>query len=97
MNNCEFSNYPIVNYNLIIRAATSIGANLIEAQEAVSQKDFLYKISISLKEAKETQYWLEITGLSIFPEDEELTVLLQESEELVKILVATVRKLKTKV
>jgi four helix bundle protein len=80
----------------LIRAVTSIGANLIEAQEAFSSKDFFYKISISLKEAKETKYWLELTKESLFLDDKVIVKLLQESEEIVKILVTTLNKLKSK-
>ncbi len=80
----------------LLRAATSIGANLIEAQEAVSNKDFLYKISFALKEAKETKYWLELVELSLLPGNGKLALLLRECEEIVKILVATLKKLKQK-
>ncbi len=44
----------------ILRSGTSIGANIVEAQDAQSKKDFLHKMSIALKEAKETQYWLKL-------------------------------------
>ncbi len=44
----------------ILRSGTSIGANIREAQRAESSKDFVHKLSISRKEAYETQYWLEI-------------------------------------
>jgi len=80
----------------LVRAATSIGANLIEAQEAVSRSDFLYKISFSLKEAKETRYWLELTGMSKFLTANEIQPLLQENDEIVKILITISKKLKSK-
>lgn len=80
----------------LIRSATSVGANLVEAQEAFSSKDFYYKIGIALKEAKEAKYWLELVSESILKSDEEIVVLLREGEELVKILVATLNKLKSK-
>lgn len=44
----------------LIRAGTSVGANVQEAQDASSIRDFIQKLSISLREAKETRYWLEI-------------------------------------
>jgi four helix bundle protein len=44
----------------LIRSSTSIGANYIEANEAISKKDFIYRLKISRKEAKETIYWLNI-------------------------------------
>lgn len=80
----------------LVRASTSIGANLIEAQEAVSNNDFIYKISFSLKEAKETHYWLELIKLSQLLTAEKTLPLLKENEEIVKILVAILKKLKTK-
>jgi len=80
----------------LVRASTSIGSNLVEAQEAVSGKDFLYKVNHALKEAKETYYWLELLNDSLLMPKEELMPLLQETEEIVKILVVTVKKLRTK-
>ncbi len=44
----------------ILRSGTSIGANVVEAQEAISKKDFRNKMSIALKEAVETRYWLNL-------------------------------------
>ncbi len=80
----------------IVRSATSIGSNLTEAQEAVSPKDFLYKLTFCLKEAKETRYWLEIIRDASLISEEKLKFVLQECEELVKILVTIVKKLKAK-
>ncbi len=80
----------------LVRAATSIGANLIEAQEAISHKDFLYKINISLKEAKETKYWLELIFSSNLLAIKEVAPILQENEEIVRILVASLKKLRQK-
>jgi len=42
----------------LLRSGTSIGANITESQDAQSKKDFISKLSISLKEAKETRYWI---------------------------------------
>lgn len=80
----------------LVRAATSIGANLIEAQEAVSKSEFYYKINIALKESKETMYWLSLINDSKLLLKTDISSLLQESEEIVKILVAIARKLKNK-
>ncbi len=44
----------------IIRSGTSVGANIREAQAAFSKKDFVYKLSISLKEIRESRFWLEL-------------------------------------
>jgi len=44
----------------LLRSGTSIGANVTESQDAQSKKDFISKLSISLKEAKETRYWIKL-------------------------------------
>lgn len=80
----------------LVRSATSIGANLIEGQEAVSLKDFIYKISFSLKEAKEAKYWLELIESSGLITEKNLEVLLREIDEIVKILITIIKKLKDK-
>ena len=80
----------------LVRAGTSIGANFVEAQEATSRKDFFYKVNYSLKEAKETNYWLELILESELVPKLEIQPLLQESGEIVKILVTIVKKLKMK-
>lgn len=81
----------------LIRSSTSIGANIVEAQDACSNKDFLYKINHSLKEAKESKYWLEIiTESEIVKIDDKITHLLKEIEEIIKILTTIVKKLKYK-
>jgi len=80
----------------VVRAGTSIGANLIEAQEAISAKDFFYKITVSLKEVKETKYWLELIYLSGLLAKKKVGPLLQEVEEIGKILIATVKRLREK-
>jgi four helix bundle protein len=75
----------------LLRAAGSIGANYIEANEALGKKDFLMRIKISRKEAKECCYWIKLTE----PKDEYFSVkesLLQESTELMKIFGAIFRK-----
>ena len=78
----------------IIRSATSIGANIAKAQDAVSRADFTHSINISLKEARETEFWLKtIIESKILPEGK-YTPLLEEIEEIVKILRASLKKLK---
>lgn len=44
----------------VLRSGTSIGANVVESQDAASKKDFINKLFIALKEAKETEYWLKL-------------------------------------
>jgi four helix bundle protein len=71
--------------NQLIRSGTSIGANLREAVNGYSKKDFIYKVSIAQKEADETIYWLEIINEILV--DEPIPVqLLNESRQLLKII-----------
>ncbi len=70
----------------IIRSGTSIGANVEEADAGESKKDFVHKLSIALKEAQETRYWLRIIIESQLIADEGIQLLLKESDELVRII-----------
>ena len=76
--------YDIIK-NQLIKSSTSSGANYEEAQGASSKPDFFNKINISLKEMRESNYWLRITQEIKEPEDE-LNFLLKESVELKNIL-----------
>lgn len=76
--------YDVIKYQLS-KSATSSGANYEEAQAASSKLDFKNKINISLREMRESNYWLKIVD-KIYKKDEELDRLLKESEELKKIL-----------
>lgn len=78
----------------VIRSATSIGANCEEAQDAFSRKDFLKALTISLKEAKETRYWLKIIDRSELLSSLMIAAELRECNEIIGILVASVRTLK---
>ncbi len=80
----------------LLRSGTSIGANVREAQSAQSDKDFINKLEIALKEARETQYWLEILIESGLVEKQKFELLLQEANEIGKILVSSTKKLKEK-
>jgi len=79
----------------MLRSGTSVGANMQEADAAESRSDFIHKVSIALKEARETRYWLKLTDATILSNDPEVQALLQESTELTKILftiIANARK-----
>ena len=77
----------------LVRSAGSVGANYIEANEALSKKDFLMRIKISRKEAKESNYWLRLTEAKEDSEGEK-DALVQESTELTKIFGAILEKSK---
>lgn len=71
----------------LLRSGTSIGANISEATAGISKKDFIFKLTISHKEAFETQYWLKLlkeSGMTTINVDKHLV----EIERLIKILTA---------
>lgn len=77
----------------LIKASGSVGANYIEANEALSRKDFRIRIKISRKEAKESRYWLRLVDTSDQPSiAAERDVLVQEATELMLIFGSMVRK-----
>ena len=75
----------------IIKSATSIGANVEEALAAQSRKDFIAKMSIASKEARETNYWLKLIRDSALVPKENIQTLVVGPEELVKILTSIVK------
>ncbi|MDP2918839.1 MAG: four helix bundle protein [Dehalococcoidia bacterium] len=77
----------------LVRSAGSIGANYIEANEALGKKDFLLHLRICKKEAKETVYWLKLITTKRDIIGEKHDALLQEATELMKIFGAIVTKL----
>jgi len=74
----------------VVRSATSIGANVEEADAAESKRDFIHKMGIAQKEARETRYWLRIIKATLL-DDDEVQTLTKESDELVRILYTIVR------
>lgn len=79
----------------LVRAATSIGANYAESQSGVSSKDFRHKVSIAKKESQETQYWLQLLG-ECYPErNDDFMALLDEAEQISKILQTILNKTKS--
>ncbi len=84
----------MVLINQIIRSATSIGANIEEARGAHTKIDFTYNMNIAKKEARETIYWLRLI-IEMNPSlSSRLNLLLQENEEIIKILTAIVKTAK---
>ncbi|MDD5055991.1 MAG: four helix bundle protein [Candidatus Peribacteraceae bacterium] len=78
----------------LLRSGTSIGANIEEAQQAQSRKDFLSKMSIALKESFETDYWLRLMRDSLDLPPKITTILRNELEEILKLLTAIVKSSK---
>lgn len=78
----------------LIRAGTSVGANYLEACEAVSAKDFVHRIAVSRKESRETGYWLTLVAFVNPQFGKEISSLKKECEEFVKIFNTIVEKFK---
>jgi four helix bundle protein len=82
--------------NQLLRSGTSVGANIEEAQAGQSRADFLSKMSIATKEARETLYWLKILEKAELISDDRLQDLKQEADEIVRILTSIVKATKQK-
>lgn len=80
----------------MLRSGTSIGANVNEAVSAQSKRDFVHKMSISLKEAKETLYWLRLLHDSAYLEQPLFDKLSSNCNELIKILSSIILTTKQK-
>ncbi len=77
----------------VVRSSGSVGANYIEANEALGRKDFLMRVKISRKEAKESIYWLRLIDVGPDKALESLRLqLVNEATELMKIFGAILRK-----
>ncbi|MBF8294457.1 MAG: CHP02436-containing protein [Bacteroidetes bacterium] len=74
----------------LIRSGTSVGANVEEATAAHSKQDFIYRMNVALREARETLYWLKLLDASRALETRPLTDVLHEADEITRILGAIV-------
>ncbi|MEE9432170.1 MAG: four helix bundle protein [Melioribacteraceae bacterium] len=75
----------------ILRSGTSVGANIREAEHAQSKKDFINKMSIALKEANETEYWLMLLKDSEYISVENFNSIHTDSVEIIKLLASIVK------
>ena len=80
----------------ILRSGTSIGANITESRNAQSTADFIHKLSIALKEADETLYWIKSLYEGGYLNEKEYQSIYYDAEELVRILVSSIKTLKKK-
>ncbi len=76
----------------LIRSSGSVGANYIEANEALSKKDFRLRIKICRKEAKEIRYWLRLLHLKSAAAESQRDALIQEATEVMSIFGAILKK-----
>ena len=80
----------------VLRSGTSIGANIAESRFAQSTADYINKLSIALKEANETSYWINSLYEGDYLNNAEYTSIQADSDEIIKILVTSIKTLKTK-
>ena len=78
----------------LLRSGTSIGANIQESIYAQSRKDFINKLSIALKEAGETDYWLEVIFSTEYITREEYDSMKTDNDEIIKLLTSIIKSTK---
>lgn len=78
----------------LLRAGTAIGALTREAEHAESRADFIHKLSIALKEANETDYWIELLFRTDYLLENEYKTIKADVEEMIKLLVAIIKSSK---
>lgn len=92
---CQSLPKGTINHRLVdqlIRSAGSIGANYREANDAISKRDFIHRLRIARKEAKETSYWLDLIREANPERDDLMLTLRKETIELRNILSAIIQK-----
>ena len=97
INLCKHLNASNKEYTLskqLLRAGTSMGANIAEAEQAQSRADFISKMNIALKEAVETNYWLRLLRATDYLSETEFLSIHSDCRELEKMLTAIVKTTK---
>ncbi|MBR4865437.1 MAG: four helix bundle protein [Clostridia bacterium] len=80
----------------LLRSGTSIGANVEEAQQGTSRADFTFKLTIALKEASESDYWLRLLRASDYLTEEEFSSVYADCKELERLLTSIVKSARSK-
>lgn len=78
----------------LLRSGTAVGALIREAEHAESKADFIHKMSIALKEANETEYWLMLLHDSEFIDNKSFSSITSDCQELIKMLVSIIKSSK---
>ena len=86
--------HEMVMSKQLLRCGTSIGANTRESKNAQSRMDFLNKLNIALKEADETEYWLDLLHETNYLDDSQYESITFDCSELIKLLTSIIKKLK---
>ena len=79
-----------------LRSGTAIGALVMEAEQAESKADFIHKLAISLKEANETKYWLQLLHQSEYLDKSGYESILTDCVELIKLLTSIIKTSRSK-
>ncbi|MBL7644948.1 MAG: four helix bundle protein [Candidatus Hydrogenedentes bacterium] len=79
----------------LLRSGTAVGALIREAEQAESKPDFIHKLAIALKEANETEYWLELLHQSDYIDEKGFKSISSDLKQLLKLLTAIIKKAKT--
>ena len=90
----QSDNKEFVLSKQLLRSGTSIGANVAESQQAQSRADFISKLSIALKEAVETNYWLRLLYATDYLSSTEYSSVITDCKELEKLLTAILKTTK---
>ena len=91
---CKYLQEEKKEYTLskqLLRAGTSIGANVAESQQGQSRADFIAKLSIALKEAVETNYWLRLLNATDYLSEAEFSSIMEDCREIEKLLTAILK------
>ncbi len=80
----------------LLRSGTAIGALIRESEHAESRSDFIHKLSVALKEANETKYWIELLYRSNFIEEDSFNSIQRDITELLKLLTSIIKTSKLK-
>jgi len=94
--NLTIDNKEFVLSKQLLRSGTSIGANINEAVSGQSKRDFVHKLSIALKEARETSYWLNLLKDSDFIDHTNFDEIDKKCNEIIKILSSIILTTKEK-
>jgi len=78
----------------LLRSGTSIGANIREGEHAESKADFIHKLSISLKEANESEYWIELLFKANYLDEIQYKSINKDLKELLKLLISIIKSSK---
>ncbi len=79
----------------LLRSGTAIGALVREAEQAESKADFIHKLSIALKEANETDYWIELLSETKYLKEAEYRTIKEDALELIRLLVSIIKSSKS--